>query len=736
MSLILTITDAGRQALVDAQNTGVNKVTISHIAIGSGLYDPNAQQTALVTPIKTLDTFGGAVVADDVIHVTIRDESEDVYSLGEFGLLTDTGVLFAVYSQTDEYILEKNASGVMVLSVDATITTIDVQQLEFGGTGFMLPPGTETVAGVLALADNVEALAGTDDSRAMTSKKTKAVLDAHRAEANAHDWTNIGGKPTTFPPSAHGHPWSAITEKPATFPPSAHQHALSEITDAGSAAAKNMATETEAKAGKAGVVPDAAGMLATIQQWGYGGDSVATSNLDTISVSGLYDFGAATGSPSPGDAGQLLHIAVAGSVAGAQFASIRSGTNKGKFFWRTKTSSAWGAWSTGLAVGDYGLGSLASPHAIDLSAITENGFYRASTTTTGTPISGAAFEVVHVNYDANSAKQVAWQAGTSTLRHFERVKSGGVWSAWNESWHNGNLTMAESVIDATQGRVSRVGDGGLLWTPYYDSSDDLIVDLNAVKHTGFFFAYGTNIANIPPGVSGSEVLAVETVCRGSDQAYIWQKATTTRYNSTRGRSYERTYSATEASWSDWVEVYTSGNSHSHAYIDGGDTGDLNAVAADNRGYFTFSPYNSSAANKPAATNNANGVLTMTTHGGPYGHQIAFGSYNDMYHRRFDNGTYGGWLKIIDSDNVDTAIDGHISAQPAGGVGTYALLKNKTTSSFQPGQTTAGSNLCYTDADGYITSTAAISGTWRCMGYVLGTGEPVEAKRTTVWMRIS
>ena len=39
-------------------------------------------------------------------------------------------------------------------------------------------------------------------------------------------WSNVTGKPTTFPPTAHAHDYASITGKPTTFAPSAHSHAV------------------------------------------------------------------------------------------------------------------------------------------------------------------------------------------------------------------------------------------------------------------------------------------------------------------------------------------------------------------------------------------------------------------------------------------------------------------------------------------------------------------------------
>lgn len=194
-SLILRITNAGRAAMVNNQNTGTDPLTIAHIAIGSGLYETSDDQTQLQNEIKRLTTFGGQAVAADTVHLTVLDETTDAYSLGEFGLITDTGVLFAVFSGKTTPILEKAAGGMMVLSVDAIITSVSVQNLSFAGTGFMLPPGTTTVPGILKLADNTAALQGTDDQKAMSPKTTKAVIDQHKIEDKAHTWEQITEKP-------------------------------------------------------------------------------------------------------------------------------------------------------------------------------------------------------------------------------------------------------------------------------------------------------------------------------------------------------------------------------------------------------------------------------------------------------------------------------------------------------------------------------------------------------------
>ena len=49
-------------------------------------------------------------------------------------------------------------------------------------------------------------------------------------DSHNHPWSDVTGQPTTYPPSAHSHPWSAVTSKPTTFTPSAHNQAWNTVT--------------------------------------------------------------------------------------------------------------------------------------------------------------------------------------------------------------------------------------------------------------------------------------------------------------------------------------------------------------------------------------------------------------------------------------------------------------------------------------------------------------------------
>lgn len=51
------------------------------------------------------------------------------------------------------------------------------------------------------------------------------ITDATKAPvAHRHNWSEIDGKPSTYPPAMHSHAWGEITGKPATFTPTEHTH--------------------------------------------------------------------------------------------------------------------------------------------------------------------------------------------------------------------------------------------------------------------------------------------------------------------------------------------------------------------------------------------------------------------------------------------------------------------------------------------------------------------------------
>lgn len=214
--LQITITDAGRAALPNGTNTGTTAITISHVGVSPvNAPGPLKGLTALPGEVKRVSTFGGDIVADDVIHITINDETTDVYSVRAFGLYLSTGVLFAVFSSPD-VVVEKSAGAMVLLSADITFKTLDTAVIEFGGTGFINPPATTERLGVVELATWEEAVTG---NRADLAVTPFGLLKAFQSWA------------TNFAAAVHAHPISQVTglaDALAAKSPTGHKHDASD----------------------------------------------------------------------------------------------------------------------------------------------------------------------------------------------------------------------------------------------------------------------------------------------------------------------------------------------------------------------------------------------------------------------------------------------------------------------------------------------------------------------------
>ncbi|NKI68095.1 hypothetical protein GN109_01575 [Collimonas pratensis] len=187
--LQIIITNAGRAALVNAEHNGTAPLKITEIGITAAVFTAGKETTALPGEIKRLSTISGEVVAPDTLHVTIRDDGTDTYTVRGIGYWLSNGVLLGVYSQPDP-ILQKSTQSMMLLAADVVFTDIKATSLTFGDANFTNPPATVERQGVVELATPVETVAGTDGTRAVTPAGlapalVKAIAD-HKSEADPH----------------------------------------------------------------------------------------------------------------------------------------------------------------------------------------------------------------------------------------------------------------------------------------------------------------------------------------------------------------------------------------------------------------------------------------------------------------------------------------------------------------------------------------------------------------------
>lgn len=174
----VVVTDAGRQALVNASATGSNAVTVTHVGVGSGAYVADATRLELEHELKRLPIVSGGNTSDSAIHVAYMDESEDTYEVHEFGLFLDDGTLFALYS-SEAPVLTKTAHAAILLAVDIAFSSgIDAGLIQFGDVTFSNPAATTDRAGVVELATPAEAAAGASSLHAVTPEGLRAGVEA------------------------------------------------------------------------------------------------------------------------------------------------------------------------------------------------------------------------------------------------------------------------------------------------------------------------------------------------------------------------------------------------------------------------------------------------------------------------------------------------------------------------------------------------------------------------------
>lgn len=250
----ITITPAGFAAIVNAENTGTAPVKITQVGLTAQHFDVGAVGASVPAEFKRLTTFGGKAVADDTLHLNVRDDGTGTYTLRGFGLYLQDGTLFAVYSQSTP-IMEKAAAATLLLATDIRFAKINATSIEVGDIDFINPPATTTQIGVVRLATEQEADAGSDPATAITPRglaryinnrfgtgapssfvktllglataamfrvelglKSAALRDeGHGNGLNADqldgahgdyylDWDNFTGVPNRFTPAPHTHP--------------------------------------------------------------------------------------------------------------------------------------------------------------------------------------------------------------------------------------------------------------------------------------------------------------------------------------------------------------------------------------------------------------------------------------------------------------------------------------------------------------------------------------------------
>lgn len=191
------VTAAGLDALVNAQGGNTTPIRISAVGLTESAFTMAPTITSLPGEFKRIEAVSGQSVNETTIHMTAQDISEDIYELRGIGLYLTDGTLFAVYSQ-DMPIFRKVSIAFFLLAMDIAFENSVEGEIIFGETSFLMPPASESVKGVAEIATNAEADEGTDDTRIISPRKAKRLLDALRSAISSEVDTDLAALTAGF----------------------------------------------------------------------------------------------------------------------------------------------------------------------------------------------------------------------------------------------------------------------------------------------------------------------------------------------------------------------------------------------------------------------------------------------------------------------------------------------------------------------------------------------------------
>ncbi|MBQ3679059.1 MAG: tail fiber protein [Succinivibrio sp.] len=177
MAQNVVVTNAGLQALINAEQTGtgsvvLNKVIFSTTAINASTASVLSDITDIVA---TLSSVSGTATSDHTIHVSAGDTGDQAYTVKTIGIVTDQDILFAVVS-SESGLISKIATTQAYVSFDMELTQGNPQYITFGDTNFLNPDATFSTKGIAQLATEAEALLGANESKIITPATLAQVL--------------------------------------------------------------------------------------------------------------------------------------------------------------------------------------------------------------------------------------------------------------------------------------------------------------------------------------------------------------------------------------------------------------------------------------------------------------------------------------------------------------------------------------------------------------------------------
>lgn len=597
MALPITITDAGRAEIINAQNTGTGPVTITEVGFGTGQYTPLKTRTALQAQVKRVGSIAGQAVAADTIHVMALDESASSYNVGEFGLFSDKGTLIAVYSQpaASGWIIQKAGPSTLLLATDIILESLDATSITFGDISFINPPATTTTQGVVQLNNT---LTSTSTSQALTAAQGKKLQD----EKQPLDATLTALAGLVL--ASNKLIYSTGSDTFATTDLSAFARTLLDDADAATAlktlgAAPLDSPEligtptapTPAATDRDTSLANTAFVRAAMALYGLGGNAPTyRGNIDDPAdvPQGIVFCAAASATGTfPTASGLIWSGGIAGDGFVQEWYEVNTGATTKRRFYRTIYAGDIGPWReiwhTGnlikqtdpadttagavMAVGAGGLlGSALVISGADLNSERPTGFYYCSSPVNG-PGAGNGWLLHEDLSTAGYAAQTYKTA--SAVRVFTRTQINGVWTAWVESYHTGNVsTFIQTLLDDADASAARTTLGLVKQTSATDTTAGSVLLTGAGGWLGNVPT--TSLANIDDKtLRGMRYVSAGTT--GSKPANIGVVHTFGLTNDTVGQEFWEVTGATStlrrwyrqcygnASWGAWFELIHTGN---------------------------------------------------------------------------------------------------------------------------------------------------------------------------------
>ncbi|WP_018250786.1 tail fiber protein [Sphingomonas melonis] len=174
-ALSLMITRAGQARFTAAQLDADINLGIASIGLTDAPFVSAPTLEVLPGEFKRLASISGDQVGDNIVHMTIRDDSADGYTARGFGLFLADGTLFATYAQADQ-LFEKSPRATFLAAIDIAFPTGDISELVFGNTDFLNPPATTARKGVVRFATPAERTGGISADTAVTPADLRRVL--------------------------------------------------------------------------------------------------------------------------------------------------------------------------------------------------------------------------------------------------------------------------------------------------------------------------------------------------------------------------------------------------------------------------------------------------------------------------------------------------------------------------------------------------------------------------------